>query len=103
MAVLEITVVPLGTGGPSLTEHLAGIPELLRESGLRHRIHPMGTVVEGAVGELFALAARVHEAGFAAGCLRVFTHLSIDDRRDVERPMEEKVRRLEGADRGGAA
>lgn len=103
MAILEITVVPVGTAGSSLTEHLAGIPDLLRQSGLRHHMHPMGTVVEGGVAELFALAARIHEAGFGAGCRRVFTHLSVDDRRDVERPMEEKVRRLQDAGRRGTA
>ncbi|GAB4270356.1 MAG: hypothetical protein Kow0092_24690 [Deferrisomatales bacterium] len=94
MAVLQIAVVPLGTGDTSLSTHLAEIPRVLEASGLRYQIHPMGTVVEGAAEELFALAARLHEAGFAGGCRRVATHLSLDDRRDRDRPMEEKVRRL---------
>ncbi|MDW7709702.1 MAG: MTH1187 family thiamine-binding protein [Deferrisomatales bacterium] len=99
MAILEISVVPLGTGTPSLSTHLAEIPRVLAESGLRHQTHPMGTVVEGPAAELLALAGRLHEAGFAGGAQRVSTHFILDDRRDVSRPMEEKVRSLERAGR----
>ena len=94
MAILEISVVPLGTHDTSLSGHLAGIPKVLRASGLRYEIHPMGTVVEGTAEALFALAARLHHAGFERGARRVSTHFVLDDRRDVIRPMEEKVRSL---------
>lgn len=102
MAILEISVVPLGTDGPSLSRHLAAIPRILEESGLRHQTHPMGTVVEGPVPNLLALAEKLHEAGFAGGARRVSTHLVLDDRRDVSRPMEAKVRSLERAARARA-
>ncbi len=95
MAILEISVVPLGTDGPSLSRHLGEIPRILAESGLRHQTHPMGTVVEGPVADLLALAEKLHEAGFAGGARRVSTHMVLDDRRDVSRPMEAKVRSLE--------
>lgn len=101
MAILEISVVPLGTETPSLSRHLAGLPEVLAASGLHFQIHPMGTVVEGPVPDLLSLAARLHEAGFAGGARRVSTHMILDDRRDLQRPMEEKVRSLERAARKG--
>ncbi len=97
MAILELSVVPLGTGSPGLSTHLAPIPGLLAASGLRYEIHPMGTVIEGPLPELLALAARLHESAFAYGCQRVLTRIAIDDRRDVDRPMEDKVRRLVAA------
>lgn len=100
MAILEISVVPLGTETPSLSRHLAALPGILEASGLRYEIHPMGTVVEGPVSGLFALAAQLHEAGFTGGAQRVSTHMVLDDRRDRSRPMEEKVRSLERAARG---
>lgn len=99
MAILEISVVPIGTATPSLSAHLAAIPGLLESSGLSYRLHPMGTTVEGELDELLALASRLHEAGFAGGCRRVLTHLVLDDRRDLSRPMEEKVKRLLEASR----
>jgi len=101
VAILEISVVPLGTETPSLSRHLATLPGILAASGLRYEIHPMGTVVEGSVPQLLALAAKLHEAGFSAGAQRVSTHMILDDRRDRSRPMEEKVRSLERAARGG--
>ena len=99
MAILEISVVPLGTGSPGVSQQLAALPGVLEESKLRHETHPMGTVVEGSVPELLALATRLHEAGFAQGVKRVLTHMVLDDRRDLARPMEEKVRSLERAAR----
>ena len=47
MAILQISVVPIGTGTPGLSPHLAPLPAILGRSGLRYQIHPMGTVVEG--------------------------------------------------------
>lgn len=99
MAILEISVVPIGTGTASLSGHLAVLPSLLEGSGLNYRIHPMGTTVEGYIDDLFALAHRLHEAGFGGGCRRVLTHMTLDDRRDLDRPMEEKVSRLLAAAR----
>jgi len=99
VAILEISVVPLGTESTSLSRHLAELPRVLAGSGLRYQTHPMGTVVEGAVPELLVLVAKLHEAGFVGGAKRVSTHLVLDDRRDVSRPMEEKVRSLERAAR----
>ena len=84
MAVLEISVVPVGTHDTSLSGHLAGIPKVLRESGLRYEIHPMGTVVEGPTEDLFSLAARLHRAGFERGARRVSTHFLLDDRRALD-------------------
>jgi uncharacterized protein (TIGR00106 family) len=94
LAVLEISVVPLGTHDTSLSGKLAGIPKVLRDSGLRYEIHPMGSVVEGPTEELFSLAARLHQAVFERGASLVAIHFVLDDRRDVVRPMEEKVRSL---------
>ena len=99
MAILEISVVPIGTGTASLSDQLAALPALLEASGLTYRIHPMGTTIEGGLEELFALARRLHEAGFEGGCRRVLTHVILDDRRDLDRPMEEKVSRLLAAAR----
>ncbi|MBI5018244.1 MAG: MTH1187 family thiamine-binding protein [Deltaproteobacteria bacterium] len=94
MAILDISIVPLGTEGPSLSSYLRDLPAILEDSGLRYQIHPMGSVVEGGLEELFALTLRLHEAPFSRGCRRVATHLLIDDRRDLSRSMEDKAASL---------
>ncbi len=96
MALMQINVIPLGTGSPSVGEFVASIVKQLRREGVSFRLTDMGTVVEGAAAELLALAARVHEDPFAKGCRRVVTQIVLDDRRDKEVSLGDKVASLEG-------
>ncbi|HFC97392.1 MAG TPA: MTH1187 family thiamine-binding protein [Thermosulfurimonas dismutans] len=95
MALMEISVVPLGTGTTSVGDYIARIKTLLEEKGLPHRLTDMGTIIEGEVSELLRLAAELHEIPFGAGAKRVFTVIKIDDRRDREVHLGEKVKSVE--------
>lgn len=96
MAVVEISVTPLGTGGMGVSEYVAGCLRIVREAGIKYQLTPMGTILEGDVDTLFGLLRRMHEAPFAAGVQRVSTLIKIDDRRDrPEHTMEGKVRAVE--------
>jgi uncharacterized protein YqgV (UPF0045/DUF77 family) len=46
------------------------------------------------IKEAFDLVRAAHEAVFKAGVKRVVTTVKIDDRRDVKKSMEEKVKSL---------
>ena len=92
MALMEISVIPLGTGSTSLGEYVAKIKEWLEKEGIPHTLTDMGTIVEGDPDELFSLARRLHEIPFEAGAKRVYTALKIDDRRDKEVHLGEKVK-----------
>ena len=91
MALMEITVVPLGTGGASLSPWIAGLEALLERSGLPFSLHDMGTTVEGSADELFAVARELHEYSFGQGAPRVYTIMKIDDRRDRKVSIGDKV------------
>lgn len=82
MAIVEISVAPLGTGEKGVSRYVAACVDLVRESGLDYQLTPMGTVIEGEVAELFQLLQRMHEAPFAMEASRVSTLIKIDDRRD---------------------
>src|SRR5450756_1421215 len=84
MAVSEITVVPLGTGTPSLSHFVAELEKIVHESGLPSELHAMGTNVEGSLEEIMALAKRLHLRLFQLGALRVSTTLKIDERTDKQ-------------------
>ncbi len=91
MAVVEISVTPLGVG-TSVSQYVAGCLQIVRESGIRYQLTPMGTILEGDIGEILALVARMHESPFAAGAPRVSTLIKIDDRRDrTDHTMAGKV------------
>lgn len=92
MAVVEISVTPLGTGTPSVSEYVADCLKIVRESGLSYQLTPMGTILEGDIDAIFKLLQRMHKAPFAAGAQRVSTLIKIDDRRDrTDHTMAGKV------------
>ncbi len=94
MALMEISVVPLGTGSTSLGKYVAEIKTYLEKKGIPHTLTDMGTIIEGEISELLSIARELHEMPFKAGAKRVYTNIRIDDRRDKETHLGEKVKRV---------
>lgn len=96
MAVVEVSITPLGTGTMGVSEYVAGCLRIVRESGLSHQLTPMGTVIEGDLDDILAVIRSMHEVPFQAGAQRVSTLIKIDDRRDREgHSMAGKIRSVE--------
>jgi uncharacterized protein (TIGR00106 family) len=91
MAIAFLTVTPLGTGSPSLSQYVAECVEALDESGLKHTLTSMGSILEGSVEQILDTVRMVHEIPFKQGVQRVSTRIVIDDRRDREATAEAKV------------
>ncbi|NJE31292.1 MTH1187 family thiamine-binding protein [Thermococcus sp. 18S1] len=91
MAVAELCLFPLGTESPSVGEYLRPVIDVIASSGLKYRVCPMGTVVEGPVDEILELVKRCHRAILEAGAKRVVISLKIDDRVDKPLTIEGKV------------
>jgi uncharacterized protein (TIGR00106 family) len=89
--VAEISVVPIGTGSPSVSEHVAACVEVLDKRGMVYRLTPMGTVVEGSLDEVLSATAEMHRVPFKNGAIRVVTTLKIDDRLDKPISMNGKI------------
>ncbi len=92
MAVVFLTITPLGTGTPSVSRYVAGCERILRESGLTHELTAMGTIIEGDLDEVLKVVRRMHESPFTEGAMRVSTLVKIDDRRDKEHTIARKMR-----------
>ncbi len=82
MAVVEISVAPLGTGTPGVSAYVAACVEVVAASGLSYQLTPMGTVIEGDIDAIFSVVRAMHEVPFGKGAVRVSTLIKIDDRRD---------------------
>jgi len=96
MAIVEVSISPLGTGEPGVSRYVAGCLKILRASGLSHQLTPMGTVIEGPLDEVFRVIREMMESPFAAGARRVSTLIKVDERRDrVVAGMQEKVATVE--------
>jgi len=90
MALMQITIIPLGTETPSVGSYVADIQQLLAARGADFLLNDMGTVIHGEAGELLELAAEIHEHPFERGAERVVTQIVLDDRRDKERGLGAK-------------
>ncbi|BCA79710.1 MTH1187 family thiamine-binding protein [Desulfuromonas sp. AOP6] len=96
MAVVEVSITPLGTATPSVSAFVAGCLEVIRSSGLTYQLTPMGTVIEGDLDDILAVVRQMHESPFESGAVRVSTLIKIDDRRDLPRhTMAGKIRSVE--------
>ncbi|MFC5406377.1 MTH1187 family thiamine-binding protein [Cohnella soli] len=97
MAIVQLTIVPLGTGTPSVGEYVASVHRVLEQASdrVKFQLTPMSTIIEGELDELLALVRRMHEVPFEHGALRVSTTLTIDDRRDKVGTMEQKMLSVE--------
>ncbi|ABO51017.1 protein of unknown function DUF77 [Desulforamulus reducens MI-1] len=96
IAIVEVTVIPLGTGGTSLSSFVAGCVRVLQQANdIKYQLTPMGTIIEGELTEIIKLVSQMHEQPFMAGASRVNTIIRIDDRRDKKGTMKGKVSSVE--------
>lgn len=96
MVVAEISIVPLGTASPGLSEYIANAVRKLKKSGLRYQLTPMGTIIEGELDSVIEVCRKMHESVFESRDVkRVLTTIKIDDRRDKESNMDAKVKSVE--------
>ncbi len=82
MAILEISVVPIGTGNPSVSTYVADCVRILKKERVKYELTSMGTNMEGNLRDLIQVAMKMHQTPFKKGALRVLTTIKIDDRRD---------------------
>lgn len=95
MAIVEVSITPLGTSEPSVSKYVAGCVKIARESGLSCQLTPMGTIFEGDLDAILKTIRTMQESVFAAGAVRVSSLIKIDDRRDRAHSMAAKVKSVE--------
>jgi uncharacterized protein (TIGR00106 family) len=92
MAIAEVSVVPLGTKTPSVSQYVArSVKALEQEKGIKYETTAMGTIIEGDLDRILAAVKKMHEGAFGEGVARVITTVEIDDRRDKAQGMTAKL------------
>ena len=95
MALVEVSIIPLGTETPSISQYIARAVGVLQgEKDIKYELTAMGTIIEGDLDHLLTLVRKMHEAVFDAGITRVVTMIKIDDRRDKISSMSSKMESL---------
>ncbi len=92
MAIVEVTITPLGTASTSVSHYVAECHKALKDyPEIKYQLTPMGTIFEGDLPTILELIQKMHEVPFDKGALRVSTSIKIDDRRDKAGTMEGKL------------
>ena len=92
MAIVEISIVPLGTSTSSVSQYVAGAVRILQgEKNIKYELTAMGTIIEGDLEQLLTLVRKMHQSDFDAGVMRVVTTVKIDERRDKPLSISGKI------------
>ena len=96
MATADLTVIGLGRSDPSAGEYIAEIQRrLAAQDRVGYELHAMGTSLEGSTEDILAVVAELHRVPFEMGLPRVYSVLKLDERRDKEQTLADKVRSVE--------
>jgi len=97
MAIVQVTSFPVGTETPSLSKYVAAAHRVLREApeNITYQLTPMSTIIEGELPDVLAVIQRMHEQSFKEGAMRVYTTITIDERRDKPASMVQKIQSVE--------
>ncbi|BCV24539.1 MTH1187 family thiamine-binding protein [Gelria sp. Kuro-4] len=91
MALLEISVVPVGTTSASISSFITKACQAVEARGLEYQVTPTATVIEGDLPQLIQVAQEMHQLPFRAGAQRVVTNITIDERKDKPQGMDQAV------------
>ena len=96
MATADLTVIALGRPDASASAYIAEIQRrLAAQDRVRYRLHAMGTSLEGSTADILAIVGELHAVPFEMDVSRVYTVLKLDERRDKEQTLEDKVASVE--------
>ena len=92
MITAELSIIPIGTSGTSLSDYVAAAVNAIDENDIKYELTGMGTLLESDdLEKLFNAIKDAHEAVLKKGAERVSTSIKIDDRRDKDRSISDKV------------
>ncbi|KIJ10519.1 hypothetical protein PAXINDRAFT_85956, partial [Paxillus involutus ATCC 200175] len=102
-SLLDFCLIPMGTGEPSVAEHIAKCHTILENSGLKFETYffcsGYGTNLEGPWSEVSQVIQECHAAVHAQGVPRIATDIRIGTRTDRQVAPGEgnngKVRRVQ--------
>ena len=94
MVLMDLTIFPNNVIG-SMSPYVARVLNIIDKSGLKYRLSPMSTVVEGELEEVLAVATQCHNE-LAKDCDRISVVIRIDSKPgNNETRMESKVTAVE--------
>ncbi|MGM0441954.1 MAG: MTH1187 family thiamine-binding protein [Elusimicrobiota bacterium] len=93
---MEINIVPLGTGTPSVSQYVKkSLDVLTGVKNINYELNAMGTVVEADSSDtLFKIARKMHREVLNGDIKRLVTSIKIDERTDKNNSISGKLKNL---------
>jgi uncharacterized protein (TIGR00106 family) len=92
MVVAEVSIVPVGTKTTSVSKYVARAFETVRaHNQVKCQLTAMGTLLEGNLIDVLESIKLMHDSVFNEEVKRVFTSIKLDDRRDKELSLDDKL------------
>lgn len=91
--VVDLSIIPMGLG-VSISPEVAKVIKIIDQGGIPYTVTPMGTVLEGDWDAVMSLVRRCHDE-VLKNSERVYTKITIDDRKGKTDRLRGKVASLE--------
>lgn len=90
----NVSIFPIGKG-VSMSAHVAEAVDIADRSGLDYRLTAMGTIIEGEWDEVLSVVKKMRDRLLKKSD-RIYLSITIDERSDKRRHLEQKVKSVEG-------
>ena len=88
--IADLCVVPMGVG-VSVSKYVSACENVLKNAGLKTKLHAYGTNIEGEWDTVFEAIRKCHEVVHEMGAPRITTTLKFGTRIDRAQTMEDKI------------
>lgn len=89
--LVDVCMVPIGSGSASVSDFVTLVEKKIRESPLKSTLHSAGTTIEGPWDDVFKLLGEIHESAHENGYVRIQSSMRVGTRTDKHQTAQEKV------------
>lgn len=93
MKIAELTILPIGTKSTSVSTYISEVIKILeKNTNVTYELNPMGTTICAKdYKTLYAAIESVQEGVIEKGVSRIYSVIKIDDRRDKDATLKQKI------------
>ena len=93
MVLFEFSMSPIGKS-ESLSPYVSRILDVVDKSGIRYKLTPMGTILEGEWEDVMLVVTNCFKE-LETDCNRISTNIRIDYRKGTSSIMQQKITSIE--------
>ncbi|OQO07111.1 hypothetical protein B0A48_07679 [Cryoendolithus antarcticus] len=93
--VADFCIIPIGTPTASVSNEVAQVQRLLKQTGIKYSMHSAGTTLEGTWDEVMHIIGQCHSLLHANGIVRIQSDIRVGSRTDKQQGFEDKVAKVE--------